>query len=202
MRVIARVAGRELVLEVARAEDGHAVSIAARDRAAPTDSAAPANGPAPADGAASAEAVAQAHGAGPFRAITVGGRAVEACAWRTSHAGQSGEPDAWDVLIGGRVYPVLLTDPLRPGDTGGRAAAGAGPAAIRAVMPGKVVTVLAGEGTEVLAGQGLVVVEAMKMENEITAPRAGRVAEVKVRPGEVVEAGAILIVLGPLAVDA
>jgi len=171
MRVIARVGGRDLVLDVARAEDGHAVSIAGYD------------------------GTVEAHGTGPYRAITVGDRAVEACAWRT-------EPDSWDVLIDGRIYPVILIDPLRPADAGDRAAAGTGPAAIRAVMPGKVVTILAGEGTDVLAGQGLVVVEAMKMENEITAPRAGRVTEVKVRPGEAVEAGATLVVLGPPAEDA
>jgi biotin carboxyl carrier protein len=62
-------------------------------------------------------------------------------------------------------------------------------------MPGRVVRVLAAAGTEVAAGQGLVVVEAMKMENELRAPHAGRVAELTVREGQAVEAGATLAVI-------
>ena len=70
-----------------------------------------------------------------------------------------------------------------------------GPEAIDSVMPGKVVRVLVAPGDEVRAGQGLVVVEAMKMENEIGAPRAGRVRSVDVSPGQTVETGARLVVL-------
>jgi biotin carboxyl carrier protein len=70
-----------------------------------------------------------------------------------------------------------------------------GPESIDSVMPGKVVRVLVEPGAEVQAGQGVVVVEAMKMENEISAPRAGRVKSVDVTPGQTVETGARLIVL-------
>jgi biotin carboxyl carrier protein len=70
-----------------------------------------------------------------------------------------------------------------------------GPESIDSVMPGKVVRVLVSPGDVVAAGQGLVVVEAMKMENEIGAPRAGRVKSVDVAPGQNVETGALLIVL-------
>jgi biotin carboxyl carrier protein len=70
-----------------------------------------------------------------------------------------------------------------------------GPESIDSVMPGKVVRVLVSVGDEVTAGQGLVVVEAMKMENEIAAPRAGRVKSIDVAPGQNVETGALLIVL-------
>lgn len=70
-----------------------------------------------------------------------------------------------------------------------------GPESIDSVMPGKVVRVLVEPGVEVQAGQGLVVVEAMKMENEISAPRAGRVKSVEVIPGQNVETGARLVVL-------
>jgi biotin carboxyl carrier protein len=66
---------------------------------------------------------------------------------------------------------------------------------VDAVMPGKVVRVLVAPQDEVRAGQGLVVVEAMKMENEIGAPRAGRVKSVDVTPGQNVETGARLVVL-------
>jgi biotin carboxyl carrier protein len=63
-------------------------------------------------------------------------------------------------------------------------------------MPGKVVRVLVGTGQDVAAGAGLVVVDAMKMENELRAPRAGRVLELPAREGQAVEAGALLAVVG------
>ena len=76
------------------------------------------------------------------------------------------------------------------------AARPSGPARLTAPMPGRVVRVLRGPGTEVAAGDGLVVIEAMKMENELKSPRAGRVQEVSVREGQAVEAGALLLVVG------
>jgi biotin carboxyl carrier protein len=63
-------------------------------------------------------------------------------------------------------------------------------------MPGRVVRVLVGPGDEVAARQGVVVVEAMKMENELRAPRAGRVKEIAVAAGASVEAGRVLVVIG------
>lgn len=74
------------------------------------------------------------------------------------------------------------------GDHGGRTT-------IRAVMPGRVLRVLAQPGQKVVAKQGLVVVEAMKMENEVTAPRDGVVKEMKVAPGRTVEMGEILAII-------
>jgi biotin carboxyl carrier protein len=62
-------------------------------------------------------------------------------------------------------------------------------------MPGKIVRILVKPGDSVLARQGLVVVEAMKMENELRAPKAGTVAEVRVTEGASVEAGAVLVVV-------
>jgi glutaconyl-CoA decarboxylase len=69
------------------------------------------------------------------------------------------------------------------------AARPAGPAAVRAPMPGRVVKILARPGDAVKAGSGVVVVEAMKMENEIRAPRDGTVKELRVSEGAAVEAG-------------
>jgi biotin carboxyl carrier protein len=66
---------------------------------------------------------------------------------------------------------------------------------ITAPMPGRVVRVLVRPGDQVEVRQGLVVVEAMKMENELTSPRAGRVAEVHVVEGVSVEAGRLLAVI-------
>lgn len=74
-------------------------------------------------------------------------------------------------------------------------AGGTGAQRIVAPMPGRVVRVLVKAGDEVAARQGLVVVEAMKMENELTAARAGRVTEIAVTEGVSVEAGRLLIVI-------
>ena len=60
-------------------------------------------------------------------------------------------------------------------------------------MPGKVVKVLVSAGDEISAGQALIVIEAMKMENEIFSPRAGRIAEIFATSGGAVERGAALI---------
>jgi len=72
---------------------------------------------------------------------------------------------------------------------------GQGQVTIAAPMPGRVVRVLVGAGDAVEARQPVVVVEAMKMENELRAPRAGRIREVAVTPGTSVEAGRILAVI-------
>jgi biotin carboxyl carrier protein len=73
--------------------------------------------------------------------------------------------------------------------------AGSGPQRINAPMPGKVVRVLVAKGDEVRARQPLVVVEAMKMENELRAGRDGTVAEVHAQEGQSVDAGTLLVVI-------
>jgi len=95
------------------------------------------------------------------------------------------------------VYRVSLIDERRRAM---RAAAGAtrhisGPAELRAMMPGRVVKVLVKAGDEVETNQGVLVVEAMKMENEIKAPKAGRVVDVKVAEGQTVEKGVVMAVI-------
>ncbi|MEE8408294.1 MAG: biotin/lipoyl-containing protein [Myxococcota bacterium] len=70
-----------------------------------------------------------------------------------------------------------------------------GPAEITSPMPGKVVEVLVEEGDHVAEGQGLVVVEAMKMENELKSPRAGTVKNLEVEEGVAVDGGAVLCVV-------
>jgi biotin carboxyl carrier protein len=63
-------------------------------------------------------------------------------------------------------------------------------------MPGKVIRVLVNAGDEVEAGQGLVVVEAMKMQNEIRSPKKGKVERLPVKEGQAVNAGEVLCVVG------
>jgi biotin carboxyl carrier protein len=62
-------------------------------------------------------------------------------------------------------------------------------------MPGKVVRLLCAVGDEVAANQGVLVVEAMKMQNEVQSPKAGRVIEIRVREGQTVNAGEVLAVV-------
>ena len=81
----------------------------------------------------------------------------------------------------------------RAGVEGG--AAGHGEQPVVAPMPGRVLRVLVAPGDEVAARQGVVVVEAMKMENELRSPKAGRVKEVNVAAGTLVEAGRVLLVV-------
>ena len=70
-------------------------------------------------------------------------------------------------------------------------------AEVRAIMPGRVVSVSVAVGDSVTAGQELLVVEAMKMQNELRAPRAGTVERLAVAAGQAVELGDLLAVLGP-----
>jgi len=74
-----------------------------------------------------------------------------------------------------------------------RAAGGAAPITVRSPIPGRLIKLLVKAGDAVVAGQTLVVLEAMKMENELGAPRAGRIAEVRCSEGAAVEAGQDLI---------
>ena len=103
----------------------------------------------------------------------------------------------FDVHLEGRTIPVQI----RPAGSFGRqkkqgaGAHGTGPQRVTAPMPGKVVRVLVKPGDAVTARQGLVVVEAMKMENELRAARDGRVREVAVGEGQSVDAGAVLLIV-------
>lgn len=85
---------------------------------------------------------------------------------------------------------------------GRRSAGGTGASQVVAPMPGRVVSVLVEPGDAVVDRQAVVVLEAMKMQNEVRAARAGVVTEVAVARGAAVEAGAVLVVIGdPRATD-
>jgi biotin carboxyl carrier protein len=83
----------------------------------------------------------------------------------------------------------------RFGGRGAHAAQAVGTQQVVAPMPGKVVRVLVKAGDQVKARQGLVVVEAMKMENELRSPKDGRIIDVSVAEGMSVEAGRLLVVV-------
>jgi len=104
------------------------------------------------------------------------------------------------VEFGGKLYEAVVAKQKRdlgaPGALGATGAPGAlGAASIKAPMPGRVVRVLVAVGDQVSAKQAVVVVEAMKMENELRTPREGVVKEVLVEPGAAVETGAVLVVV-------
>jgi biotin carboxyl carrier protein len=98
------------------------------------------------------------------------------------------------IQVNDRIFTVEIFDPreLRTRSSGG---ASEGRQNILAPMPGKIVRTLVAVGDSVEAGQGLIVVEAMKMQNEMKSPKAGIVAEIKTKDGATVAAGEILIVI-------
>jgi len=99
------------------------------------------------------------------------------------------------VSVNGQAMPARLVDPRASTRRGRGASGGAVSRHVTTAMPGRVVKLLVKPGDRVTAGQGLVVVEAMKMENELRAPADAIVREITVAEGATVEAGAILIVL-------
>ena len=104
--------------------------------------------------------------------------------------------DEYRVLVDGRSYHVELVDERRVRLGGAQPGIQLeGRQQVSVPMPGKVIAVLAGEGDRVEKGQGLVIVEAMKMENEVRSPIAGEVKEVRVKAGDALEAGALLMVV-------
>lgn len=107
---------------------------------------------------------------------------------------EPGEDGAYRAFINGQAHEVELRDPRAYSAAAGSGADG-GPFTLKAQMPGKVVQVLVEPGAEVQAEQGLLVIEAMKMQNEIRAPRDGRVVSINVAPGDSVETGRALAVL-------
>ena len=120
------------------------------------------------------------------------------------------EPGVYSILSDGNSWEARLTgdeitiavhpfrfeidDPRQWKRSGGGAEAH-GRVSILAPMPGKIVRVLAKVGDEVTAGQGIVVVEAMKMQNEMKAPKDGRVSAIEVKENDSVTAGAVLAVI-------
>jgi biotin carboxyl carrier protein len=103
--------------------------------------------------------------------------------------------DAQRISVDGKPYEITLRDARSLRGRKRTAAGDSGPLRIRASMPGKVVRVLAKPGDSVQVGTGILVVEAMKMQNEVRSPKDGLVKELLAREGMNVNAGDVLAVL-------
>ena len=107
-----------------------------------------------------------------------------------SHEGYVARGDEnWQVLLRGRLYPITVEDErekrLRSAAGGG--VAESGEFHLRAPMPGLAVAILVEEGQTVKKGQVLLILESMKMQNELKSPRDGTIGRVRVKAGETIE---------------
>jgi 3-methylcrotonyl-CoA carboxylase alpha subunit len=109
----------------------------------------------------------------------------------TYHRGQNG---SWRVSVGQREFDLEVLTPAEAVEAVS-AARGSGPSRVMAPIPGKVVAIKVKPGDLVEPGQALVVLEAMKMENELAADQAGKVAAIHVSAGDTVEGGELLVEL-------
>lgn len=103
--------------------------------------------------------------------------------------------DEGAVLVNGERFDYAEYDARSLRSLVPMAAGASGPTALKAPMPGRIVRLLVRAGERVEAGQGCLVMEAMKMQNELKAPRAGTVRKVNAVAGETVGAGAVLLVI-------
>lgn len=103
--------------------------------------------------------------------------------------------DGDGVWIGGRRFEFTVDDPRSLQGRRGADGGAEGPRAVKAAMPGRVVRVLVADGDEVAEGQGVVVIEAMKMQNELKSPKAGKVVRIAVAVADTVGAGDVLAVV-------
>ncbi len=104
-------------------------------------------------------------------------------------------PDGASLLIEGRAVAYQVNDPRSLRARRSRAETHQGARPLKASMPGRVVRLLVEEGDAVEAQQGVLVIEAMKMLNELHAPKAGRVVELRVSAGETIATGQVLAVI-------
>ena len=125
----------------------------------------------------------------PVRLVTIDDAVHRVTARRDGTRGQ------YILRIDGRRYPVEALDErtrtIR--DMSAAAAGPAGPTPVKAPMPGLIVRIDVREGDQVAAGQGVMAMEAMKMENELRAPGAGKVKAVHAKIGQAVEKGTLLV---------
>lgn len=104
------------------------------------------------------------------------------------------EPGATEsnVVVGQERFTTVVRDPRSLRGRRGADSGGQGARKITAPMPGKVVRILAPAGTDVETGQAVLVIEAMKMQNELKSPKQGKVSKLTVKEGDAVETGQAL----------
>jgi biotin carboxyl carrier protein len=105
---------------------------------------------------------------------------------------QENAGEATNIIVGNQRFAVELRDPRSLRSRRHSDSAVAGPRKITAPMPGKVVRILAPVGAQVELGQGILVIEAMKMQNELKSPKKGVVIRLNADEGTAVEAGQVL----------
>jgi biotin carboxyl carrier protein len=118
--------------------------------------------------------------------VTLDGRVVDLLM-------EGAPPDVGVVTRGMRFYAKVESERMRAASAALGSRGAAGESLVTSPMPGRVLKVLVAEGDAITAGTPLVVVEAMKMENELVAARDGTVAKIYVQPGATVESGAKLV---------
>jgi biotin carboxyl carrier protein len=126
----------------------------------------------------------------PVYSLLINGRSMEANAVPTG--------DGWQVLLHGKMFEARVEDEQA---VRARAVAHAAPETpgewlLRAPMPGLAVNILAAAGAEVKKGEPLVILESMKMQNELRSQKDGTVKEIRIKPGETVEQNQVLVVVG------
>lgn len=106
--------------------------------------------------------------------------------------------DDWQVLLKGDLYSAKVVDEraVRLAKSASGTVAATGDFNLKAPMPGLVVTVPVAEGQAIQKGDILLILESMKMQNELKSPRAGTVSRVKVKPGDTVEQNQVMVVIG------
>ena len=128
----------------------------------------------------------------PVYSLLINGRSYEAYIYEGED-----EPDAWQVLLHGDLHTVVVEDER---EQRLRAAAGSVPDAsgevnVKAPMPGLIVAVPVAEGQEIKKGDIIIVLESMKMQNELRAPRDGTVGRVRAKAGQSVEHNQVLLTI-------
>ncbi|MBA2495273.1 MAG: biotin/lipoyl-binding protein [Acidobacteria bacterium] len=99
------------------------------------------------------------------------------------------------VNVGSHNFEIKIIDPKRLRGTSGASEHAGGAAEIKTAMPGKLVRVLVKVGAEIKQGDGVLVVEAMKMQNEMKSPKDGIVKEIRFAEGATVNAGDVLAII-------
>ncbi|HET9086210.1 MAG TPA: biotin/lipoyl-containing protein [Acidobacteriaceae bacterium] len=99
------------------------------------------------------------------------------------------------VVLGSRRIPYTIVDPRSLRSRSRAGAAQAGKRVVKAPMPGRIIRVLVQQGESVVAHQGVLVMEAMKMQNELQSPSSGTVTRIAVQPGDTVQPAQVLVTI-------